>query len=218
MRSHHLHLQSVTASCSTAATPLLRQLPQGGQLIATSVASPVHHTVQVLGLRCRWRPLCALSGLGHSSLRASIATKKRFAVPLLLTSILLFYLGVGFAYAFVFPVMFEFFVGTTPQGVQMMTGISSYLGFVLVLLFAFGVAFEVPVAVVLLVVTGIIGLERLRRARAFVLIGIFVLAAFLTPPDIVSQTLMAVPMYLLFESGILMARILMGRQAGESGV
>jgi sec-independent protein translocase protein TatC len=105
--------------------------------------------------------------------------------------------------------MFDFFTKTTPKGVAMMTDISSYLDFVLTMFFAFGVAFEVPIAVVLLVITGIVSLDKLRNARGYVLIGIFIIAAFLTPPDAVSQCIMAIPMYLLYEGGLVMARVLM---------
>jgi sec-independent protein translocase protein TatC len=134
--------------------------------------------------------------------------EKRFAIPLLVSSILLFYAGVAFAYFFVFPVMFQFFAAATPHGVAMMTDISAYLDFVLTMFLAFGAAFEVPVAVVLLVVTGIVRIEKLKEYRGYVLVGIFILAALLTPPDAVSQSIMAVPMYLLYEGGILMARLL----------
>jgi sec-independent protein translocase protein TatC len=113
-----------------------------------------------------------------------------------------------FAYFVVFPVMFEFFARTTPEGVRMMTDIGQYLGFILTMFFAFGVAFEVPIAVVLLVLTGLVSIEKLKSNRGFVLIGIFVVAAFLTPPDAISQSIMAVPMYLLYEGGIIMARVL----------
>jgi len=116
---------------------------------------------------------------------------------------------VVFAYFFVFPVMFQFFASTTHRGVAMMTDISAYLDFVLTMFLAFGAAFEVPIAVVLLVLTGVVRLEKLKQNRGYVLLGIFVLAAFLTPPDAVSQSIMAIPMYLLYEGGLLMARILM---------
>jgi len=142
--------------------------------------------------------------------------EKRFAIPLLMSSILLFYVGVAFAYQFVFPVMFEFFATAAPKGVEMNTDISSYLDFVLTMFLAFGVAFEVPVVVVLLVLTGIVPLEKLKTSRGYVLIGIFVIAAFLTPPDAVSQCIMAVPMYLLYEGGIIMARVLSGMRRPEA--
>ena len=131
---------------------------------------------------------------------------------------MLFYVGVVFAYFFVFPVMFQFFAATTPRGVTMMTDINAYLDFVITMFLAFGAAFEVPVAVVLLVLTGVVRLEKLKENRRFVLIGIFIIAALLTPPDVVSQSIMAVPMYLLYEGGIVMARILskMRREASDS--
>jgi sec-independent protein translocase protein TatC len=134
--------------------------------------------------------------------------EKNFAVPLLVSSVILFYVGVGFAYYAVFPLIFGFFVNTTPHGVQMMADISMYVEFVLVLLFSFGIAFEVPVAVVLLVLMGLVPLEKLTRIRGYVLIAVFVIAAILTPPDAISQTVMAVPMYLLYEGGILFARLM----------
>jgi sec-independent protein translocase protein TatC len=134
--------------------------------------------------------------------------EKRFAVPLLVSSILLFYVGVSFAYFFVFPLMFQFFAATTPAGVQMMTDINNYLDFALTMFFAFGVAFEVPIAVVLLVLTGMVDIKKLSAARGYVVIGIFVIAAILTPPDALSQCMMAIPMWLLYEAGIIFARIM----------
>lgn len=191
------------------ATPLLEKLPEGAQLIATSVTSPF---VAPFKLSFFVAVFIAVPYVLHQTW-AFVAPglyrhEKRFALPLIVSSIVLFYVGVAFAYAFVFPVMFEFFASTAPQDVAMMTDISSYLSFVLTLFFAFGVAFEVPVAVVLLVATGLMSIVRLRRARPAVLIGIFLVAAILTPPDAVSQCIMAVPMYLLFEGGILLAAVL----------
>jgi sec-independent protein translocase protein TatC len=141
--------------------------------------------------------------------------EKRFAVPLVLSSILLFYIGVTFAYFFVFPVMFEFFAATAPKGVGIKIDIGNYLDFVLTMFLAFGVAFEVPIVVVLLVLTNIISIEKLKGARGYVLIGIFVLAAILTPPDAISQCIMALPMYGLYEGGLVMARILNGMKRKE---
>jgi sec-independent protein translocase protein TatC len=135
--------------------------------------------------------------------------EKRFALPLLVTSILLFYVGVAFAYFIVFPLMFTFFTSTTPVGVKMMTDISSYLDFALMLFFAFGVAFEVPVATVLLVATGLVKIATLKSNRGYVILGIFIVAAILTPPDAVSQCFMAVPMWLLYEFGIVFAQVLL---------
>jgi sec-independent protein translocase protein TatC len=144
--------------------------------------------------------------------------EKRFAVPLLVSSVVLFYCGVVFAYFVVFPVMFTFFVGTVPAGAEYTPEIGEYLSFVLTMFFAFGLAFEVPVAVVLLVLTGLVKLEKLGENRGYVVIGIFILAAFLTPPDAISMVIMALPMWLLYEGGLVMARLMqkMRREAADA--
>jgi sec-independent protein translocase protein TatC len=192
------------------AKPLLDKLPKNGTLIATSVISPFMTPFKLaLFVALLLAMPYVLWQIWAFVAPGLYKHEKKFAIPLVLSSILLFYAGAAFAYQFVFPVMFEFFTQTTPAGVTMMTDISSYLDFVLTMIFAFGVAFEVPIAVVLLVLSGIVSLEKLRRARGYVLIGIFVIAAFLTPPDAISQSIMAVPMYLLYEGGLIMARILM---------
>lgn len=203
---------------SFVAQPLLAQLPAGSSLIATSVISPFM-TPFKLGF---YVALFVAMPVVLWQLWAFVAPglykhEKRFAVPLLVSSILLFYVGVAFAYLVVFPVMFQFFAGTTPAGVRMMTDIASYLDFVTTMFFCFGLAFEVPVVVVLLVLTGITTVDKLAASRGYVLIGIFVIAALLTPPDAVSQTIMAVPMYLLYEGGLIMARLMskMRRPAAE---
>jgi len=121
----------------------------------------------------------------------------------------LFYIGVAFAYEFVFPVIFQYFIQNAPKSTQVLPDVAQYLDFVITMSLCFGIAFEVPIAVVLLVITGIISLEKLKAARGYVLIAIFVIAAILTPPDAVSQCIMAVPMYLLYEGGMLMARVLL---------
>jgi sec-independent protein translocase protein TatC len=201
------------------ATPLKEKLPKGTQLIATTVMSPFTTPFK---LSLFVAVFLAMPFIIYQ-LWAFVAPglyrhEKRFAVPLLISSILLFYVGVVFAYFFVFPVMFQFFAATTPHGVAMMTDISAYLDFVLKMFLAFGAAFEVPIAVVLLVLTGVVKLEKLRENRGYVLIGIFIIAALLTPPDAVSQCIMAIPMYLLYEGGLLMARILskMRRETSDS--
>jgi sec-independent protein translocase protein TatC len=134
--------------------------------------------------------------------------EKRFALPLLASAIILFYLGVAFSYFFVFPLVFRFFIATTPHNVQLMADVTNYLQFALTLFVAFGVAFETPVAVVLLVLADLVTLQKLRSVRGYVLIVVFIVAAILTPPDVMSQTAMAIPMYLLYEAGILFAAIL----------
>jgi sec-independent protein translocase protein TatC len=138
--------------------------------------------------------------------------EKRIAVPLLVSSILLFYTGMAFAYFLVFPLIFKFFAAATPAGVEMMTDITSYLDFVMTLFFAFGVAFEIPVAVVLLVWIGVVDVKYLKKIRPYVIIGCFVVGMILTPPDIFSQTLLAVPMWMLFEIGILFGSLIRKRE------
>ena len=201
------------------ATPLKEKLPKGTQLIATTVMSPFTTPFK---LSLFVAVFLAMPFIIYQ-LWAFVAPglyrhEKRFAVPLLISSIMLFYIGVVFAYFFVFPVMFQFFAATTPHGVAMMTDITAYLDFVLTMFLAFGAAFEVPIAVVLLVLTGVVKLENLKKNRGYVLIGIFIIAALLTPPDAVSQCIMAIPMYLLYEGGLFMARILskMRRETSDS--
>jgi sec-independent protein translocase protein TatC len=190
-------------------TPLVARLPPGQKLIATTVTATFTAPLKlalVAGL------LIAMPYVLYQ-IWAFVAPglyrrEKRFAVPLLVSAILLFYLGVGFSYWFVFPLVFRFFIATTPHNVQLMADVSNYLQFALTLFVAFGVAFETPVAVVLLVLTNLVSLQKLRSVRGYVLIVVFIVAAILTPPDVMSQTAMAVPMYLLYEGGILFAAIL----------
>jgi len=195
---------------SFLAQPLMSKLPQGSTLIATGVMSPFTTPFKL----SFFAALMIAMPYVIYQLWAFVAPglyrhERRFAVPLLASSILLFYVGIGFAYYFVFPVMFEFFTHTTPKGVAMMTDINNYLDFVVTMFFCFGLAFEVPVAVVLLVLMGLVRVEQLQKSRGYVLIGIFILAALLTPPDAISQCSLAIPMYFLFEGGILMARLMM---------
>ena len=202
---------------SFVAQPLLAKLPPGSNLIATGVMSPFTTPFKL----SFFVALLVAMPFVIYQLWAFVAPglyrhERRFAVPLLLSAIVLFYVGVAFAYYFVFPVMFDFFTRTTPKGVAMMTDINNYLDFVLTMVFCFGVAFEVPVAVVLLVVMGIVPIAKLKQNRGYVLIGIFILAALLTPPDAISQCSLAIPMYLLYEGGILMARILSRMRASET--
>jgi sec-independent protein translocase protein TatC len=201
---------------SYVSQPLQEKLPKGASLIATSVMSPFTTPFKLSFFIAAFITMpWILYQLWSFVAPGLYRHEKRFAVPLLVSAILLFYVGVLFAYFFVFPVMFAFFASTTPKGVSMMTDINSYLDFVLVMFFAFGAAFEVPVAVVLLVITGIVKLEKLRQNRGYVLLGIFIFAAMLTPPDAVSQSILAVPMYLLYEGGLLMARVLQRMKSKE---
>jgi sec-independent protein translocase protein TatC len=141
--------------------------------------------------------------------------EKRLAIPLLITSILLFYSGIAFAYFIVFKVMFGFFAGVTPSGVDMTPDISAYLSFVLGIFLAFGLAFEVPIATVLLIWSGLVSVETLKRIRPYVFLGAFI-AGMLLAPDVFSMTLMALPMYALYEVGLIMARVLIPEKAAAA--
>jgi sec-independent protein translocase protein TatC len=201
------------------AQPLIAKLPAGATMIATSPAGTFLTPFKLaffvaLFIAMPWVIFQVWAFVAPGLYR----TERRFAVPLLVSSVVLFYAGVAFAYFVVFPIMFAFFAAVTPEGVSMMTDIGAYLDFVLALFFAFGFAFEIPVATVLLVATGIVQLDGLRRNRMYVLLGCFVVGMLLTPPDVFSQTLLAVPMYLLYESGLVMSRILLrDKLARESG-
>lgn len=189
--------------------PLTARLPEGASLIATSVMSPFTTPFKLSAMVAVFIAMpYVLYQLWGFVAPGLYRREKRFAMPLLVSSILLFYAGIAFAYYFVFPLMFKFFVMTTPAGVKMMTDINQYMDFALTMFFAFGVAFEMPVAVVLLVITGLVGIDKLVAARGYVVIGIFVVAAILTPPDALSQVMMAVPMWLLYEAGLIFARVM----------
>lgn len=199
------------------ARPLMAQLPAGSTMIATEVASPfltpfktAFYVALLLAMPVVIYQAWAFVAPGL------YRREKRVAMPLLVSSIILFYVGVAFAYFVVFPLMFAFFSAIAPAGVQVMTDISRYLDFVLVLFLAFGLAFEVPVATVLLVAIGAVQVDSLRRYRQYVLLGAFVVGMVLTPPDVFSQTLLALPMYLLYEAGILLARFVAPAQSGAT--
>jgi sec-independent protein translocase protein TatC len=144
--------------------------------------------------------------------------EKRLARPLLYSSVFLFYAGCAFAYYAVFPLVFGFFTRVAPEGVTVMTDISKYLDFVITLFLAFGITFEVPIATIILVATGITTIDQLKKMRAYVLVGAFALGMLLTPPDVISQTLLAVPMWLLFELGILLSWILLPHRRSKETV
>jgi len=192
------------------AKPLISKLPAGSTLIATGVVAPFSVPFKMALLLAIGLAIPVLLYQAWAFVAPGLYKhEKKLAVPLLVSSIILFYMGSGFAYYAVLPVMLSFLVSVTPLGVQMMTDMSAYLDFVMVLLLAFGLAFEVPVATVLLVWTGFVNIKTLKKNRGFVLLGIFIFAAFVTPPDAVSQSALAVPMYLLYEVGIIMAGILL---------
>jgi len=199
------------------ARPLIDKLPAGTSLIATSVVSPFMAPLKLTLVLALFLAMpYILSQIWGFVAPGLYKHERRFALPLLVSSVVLFYGGVAFAYYVVFPLMFKFLAATTPVGVKMMTDIANYLDFVLMLFLAFGIAFEMPVAVVLLVATGLVKLEVLTRNRGYVVLGIFIIAAILTPPDAVSQCFMAVPMYLLYELGIVFARLTRKTPAAES--
>ena len=201
---------------SLIARPLMDKMPKGTSMIATTVVSPFMAPLK-LGL---FVALFAAMPYVLYQAWAFVAPglykhEKSFAVPLVVSSIVLFYAGATFAHFVVFPIMFAFLTTTAPTGVQIMTDMSNYLDFVLLLYFAFGVAFEIPIATVLLALTGLMKVETMTKNRGYVLLGIFVIAAFLTPPDAISQTAMAVPMYLLYEVGIVMSRIMLKKRSSS---
>jgi sec-independent protein translocase protein TatC len=192
-----------------AERPLQQKLPPGGHLIATGVMAPFMTPFKL----SMYVALFIAMPYVLYQVWAFVAPglyrrEKRFAIPLLVSSILLFYAGIAFAFYAVFPVVFQFFVQTTPKGVTMMTDITSYLAFVMRMFFAFGVAFEAPIAVILLVMTNLVGLEKLKSNRGYVIIAIFVAAAALAPPDSISMIIMAVPMCALYEAGLFFAGIM----------
>ncbi|MCG6862829.1 MAG: twin-arginine translocase subunit TatC [Chromatiaceae bacterium] len=189
------------------AAPLMAQLPEGTSMIATQVASPFLTPFKLALVSAVFLSMPYLLFQLWSFVAPGLYRhEKRLAIPLLVSSILLFYLGMLFAYYVVFPLVFAFLTGTAPEGVAVMTDISHYLDFVLTLFFAFGIAFEIPIATILIVAAGITTPEDLGRKRPYVIVGVFVAGMLLTPPDVISQTLLALPMWLLFELGILFSR------------
>ncbi|HEY3326200.1 MAG TPA: twin-arginine translocase subunit TatC [Novimethylophilus sp.] len=196
---------------SLLAQPLLSRLPAGGKLIATAVTTPFFVPMKVAMLAAVVLSLPYTLYQAWSFIAPGLyAHERRFVLPLVVTSTLLFLTGMAFAYFLVFPVIFGFIVGTAPAGVAVMTDIGNYLDFVITLFLAFGLAFEVPVVVVVLVRMGIVSVQVLQEVRSYVIVGAFVIGAIFTPPDVVSQIMLAVPLWLLYEAGILAAR-LMGR-------
>ncbi|MCO6427041.1 twin-arginine translocase subunit TatC [Nitrosomonas communis] len=188
------------------AQPLLEKLPLGGQMIATAVATPFFIPMQVALMTA------FVLTLPHTlyQIWAFVAPglyshEKRLFLPLVVASSVLFFVGMAFAYFAALPLVFEFIIYFAPEGVAVMTDIGEYLGFVLAMFLTFGITFEVPVFVVVLVRTGVISLAKMKEVRQYVLVGAFVIGAIFTPPDVISQFLLAVPLYLLYELGIFFA-------------
>ncbi|MBR7002289.1 MAG: twin-arginine translocase subunit TatC [Neisseriaceae bacterium] len=198
------------------ALPLLQALPAGNTMIATDVISPFFVPLKVALLAA------FVISLPHTlyHIWAFVAPalykhEKRLIMPLLVSSVLLFFVGMAFAYFFVFPTVFKFMARVSPEGVNMATDIDKYLSFVLGLFVAFGAAFEVPVAVVLLHRFGVISLKTLQSARPYVVIGAFVIAAIITPPDIISQVMLAIPLLLLYEVGLMACKMFQRKEVAE---
>lgn len=194
------------------AAPMLSKLPSGGQMIATAVTTPFFIPMKVAMLAA------FVVSLPHTlyQLWAFVAPglyehERRLVMPLVISSSLLFLVGMAFSYFVVFPVVFGFITGVAPEGVAVMTDIGNYLDFVITLFMAFGVAFEVPIAVVLLVYLNMVSIATLKEIRSYVIVGAFVLGAIFTPPDVISQFMLAVPLWLLYELGILVAGLMKSR-------
>ena len=198
------------------AAPLIAQMPEGTSMIATEVAAPFLTPFKLALVTSVFLAM----PVGLYQFWAFVApglyrNERKLVFPLMVTSSILFYLGMAFAYFVVFPIMFAFFQTMAPEGVAVMTDISRYLDFVLKIFFAFGLAFEVPIATILLVWTGFTTPEALVTKRPYVIVGAFVLGMLLTPPDAISQTLLAVPMWVLFELGVQVSKLYVRRDEEE---
>lgn len=199
---------------ATLAQPLMQHLPEGASMIATGVAAPFLVPFKFAMMLAVYLAMPFVFYQIWAFVAPGLYRREQvLALPILISSVVLFYLGMAFAYFLVFPVIFGFFASAAPTGVLVMTDVSSYLDFVLTLFLAFGAAFEVPVVVVLLVQLGFVDIATLRKGRPYVIVGAFVIGMVLTPPDIFSQTILAVPMCLLFEVGLVVASLLTKRAA-----
>lgn len=190
------------------AAPMLAKLPAGGHMIATAVTTPFFVPMKVAMMAA------FVISLPHTlyQIWAFVAPglyphEKKLMVPVVISSFILFLIGMAFAYFAVFPVVFGFIVGSAPEGVAVMTDISQYLDFVMTLFMAFGLAFEVPIAVVLIARFGWVTITQLKEARGYVIVGAFIIGAIFTPPDIISQCMLAVPLWLLYEVGVIVAQL-----------
>ncbi|MBX9676480.1 MAG: twin-arginine translocase subunit TatC [Methylotenera sp.] len=201
------------------AAPMLAKLPEGGQMIATAVTTPFFVPMKVAMMTA------FIISLPHTlyQIWAFVAPglyshEKKLMVPVIASSTLLFIIGMAFAYFAVFPTVFGFVVGSAPAGVAVMTDISEYLDFVMTLFMAFGLAFEVPIAVVLIARFGWVSVVQLKEARSYVVVGAFILGAIFTPPDIISQFMLAVPLWLLYELGIVVALYTTPKNASANSI
>jgi sec-independent protein translocase protein TatC len=198
------------------AQPLLAKLPEGTQMIATDVTTPFFVPLKVAMMTAFLVVLPYVLYQAWRFVAPGLYThEKRLVMPLILASTLLFFMGMAFAFFAVFPMVFGFITASVPEGVAVMTDIDKYLSFVLSMFLAFGMTFQVPVAVVLLVRVGVVSIEKLREIRPYVIVGAFVAGAILTPPDVISQFMLAVPVWLLYEAGIVVAG-LVGSKSDET--
>ena len=198
------------------AQPLLSQLPEGTSMIATDVATPFLTPIKLTLVLSFFVAIPYLLYQAWAFIAPGLYQhERRLIMPLVASSAVLFYAGMAFAYYVVFPLVFGFFTSTAPAGVTVATDIASYLDFVLTLFFAFGVAFEIPVATILLCWTGVTSPKSLREKRPYVIVGVFVVGMLLTPPDVFSQTLLAIPMWGLWEIGLFFARFYVKEESEE---
>jgi sec-independent protein translocase protein TatC len=189
--------------------PLRDLMPEGSTMIATGVASPFLTPFKLTLVLAIFMAIPVILYQIWGFIAPGLYKKeKRIAVPLLASSVLLFYAGAAFAYFVVFPLIFSFFTSVGPENVQVMTDINSYLDFVLKLFLAFGIAFEMPIAAVILIWTGVTSPDALAKKRPYIIVGCFIFGMLLTPPDVISQSLLAIPMWLLFELGVFFGRLL----------
>jgi len=204
---------------SLAAQPLLGLMPEGTSMIATGVTSPFLVPFKLVLLLS---VLLTIPYLLHQ-IWGFIAPglylhEKRLATPLLISSVILFYCGIAFAYFVIFPILFGFFIGIAPEGVAVMTDIGQYLDFIIAIFLAFGIAFEVPVATFLIIAAGVTTADKLADKRSYIIIGAFFIGMLLTPPDVISQSLLAIPIWLLFEVGLIASRLFLKEKVKEEEV
>ncbi|MCG6936596.1 MAG: twin-arginine translocase subunit TatC [Gammaproteobacteria bacterium] len=202
-----------------AAKPLLNLMPAGTSMIATGVTSPFLVPFKLVLLLS---VLLTIPYLLHQ-IWAFIAPglyahEKRLATPLLISSVILFYCGIAFAYFVIFPILFGFFIGIAPDGVAVMTDIGQYLDFIIAIFLAFGIAFEVPVATFLMIAAGVTTADKLASKRPYIIIGAFTVGMLLTPPDVISQSLLAIPIWLLFELGLISSRLFLKDKGGAEDI
>lgn len=201
---------------SYLAEPLLQHMPKNSTMIAIDVASPFLTPFKLAFVVAVFISIPVILYQFWGFVAPGLYRHEKVMIlPLLLASTVLFYAGAAFAYFLVFPLVFGYLTSAAPVGVAVMTDIATYLDFVLAMFFAFGLSFEIPIVTIVLVWTGIVTPESLSEKRPYVIVGVFVIAMFLTPPDALSQTLLAVPMWMLFESGLLFSRLFVGKQREE---